>query len=281
MFMAGHAPGLDPAIPLGKARPCTIHRDRLVKPVKSGDDGGWEESDLFRNCGIDFSRRQNQSGGAHVMAIDVFEAIHTARAFRKFKPDPVPEAVIAQILDAAIRAPSAGNAQNWAFVVVRDAGQRQRLGEVYRKGSDIACAMYAARGRPPHLTEEEFQKMMTSGAWLWDHMADAPVILVPCQTAPVLPPIETLPQDVRSLYEQEQRYVERIRGASIYPAIENIILACRALGLGTTITTNHIRCEDEIKEVLGIPANVQTFAMMPIGYPKEGTARWCAGRSPR
>jgi nitroreductase len=202
-----------------------------------------------------------------VMAIDVFEAIHTARAFRKFKPDPVPEAVITQILDAAIRAPSAGNAQNWAFVVVRDAAQRQRLGEVYRKGSDIASAMYAARGRPPHLTEEQFQKMMTSGGWLWDHMADAPVILVPCQTAPVLPPMETLPADVRSLYEQERHYVERIRGASIYPAIENIILACRALGLGTTITTNHIRCEGEAKEVLGIPANVQTFAMMPIGYP--------------
>jgi hypothetical protein len=79
--------------------------------------------------------------------------------------------------------------------------------------------------------------------------------------------IDTLPVDFRSLYEQEQRYVERIRGASIYPAIENIILACRALGLGTTITTNHIRCEDEAKEVLGIPANVQTFAMMPVGYP--------------
>jgi nitroreductase len=201
------------------------------------------------------------------MAIDVFEAIHTARAFRKFKPDPVPESVITQILDAAIRAPSAGNAQNWAFVVVRDAAQRRRLGEVYRKGSDIASAMYAARGRPPHLTEEQFQKMMTSGGWLWDHMADAPVILVPCQTAPVLPPIETLSADIRSLYEQEWHYVERIRGASIYPAIENIILACRALGLGTTITTNHIRCENEVKEVLGIPANVQTFAMMPIGYP--------------
>jgi nitroreductase len=202
-----------------------------------------------------------------VLTIDVLEAIHTARAFRKFKPDPVPEAVITQILDAAIRAPSAGNAQNWAFVVVRDATQRRRLGEAYRKGSDIASAMYAARGRPPHLTEEQFQKMMTSGAWLWDHMADAPVILVPCQTAPVLPPMETLPADVRSLYEQEQHYVERIRGASIYPAIANIILACRALGLGTTITTNHIRCESEVKDVLGIPANVHTFAMMPIGYP--------------
>ena len=117
--------------------------------------------------------------------IGVLEAIHTARALRKLKPDPVPEAVITQVLDAAIRAPSAGNAQNWAFVVVRDAGQRRKLGAIYRKASDIASAMYAARGRPAHLTEEQFQKFMSSGAYLWDHMGDAPVILIPCQSRPV------------------------------------------------------------------------------------------------
>jgi nitroreductase len=202
-----------------------------------------------------------------VTDIDVFEAIHTARALRKLKPDPVPEVVITRILDAAIRAPSAGNAQNWAFVVVRDDAQRRRLGAVYRKASEIASAMYAARGRPAHLTEAQFQAMLTSGAYLWEHMADAPVILVPCQAEPVLPPVASLPPAFRDLYEQERHYVERVRGASIYPAIQNVILACRALGLGTTITTNHIRCEDEVKSVLGIPEHVQTFAMMPIGYP--------------
>src|SRR5882757_2325742 len=200
--------------------------------------------------------------------IGLFEAIHTARSLRRLKPDPVPEAVITQILDAAIRAPSAGNAQNWSFVVVRDETQRRRLGEVYRKASDIASEMYAARGRPAHLSEEQFQRMMSAGSYLWDHMATAPVIVVPCQTAPVLPPIEALPAEMRTLYEQEQRYAERIRGASIYPAVQNIILACRAFGLGTTITTNHIRCESEVKDVLGIPEDVQTFAMMPIGYPR-------------
>ncbi len=61
--------------------------------------------------------------------------------------------------------------------------------------------------------------------------------------------------------------MERIRGASIYPAVQNIILACRALGLGTTITTNHIRCEGEVRALLGLPTDVDTFAMMPIGWP--------------
>jgi nitroreductase len=202
--------------------------------------------------------------------IDVFEAIHTARALRRFKPDPVPEAAITLILDAAIRAPSAGNAQNWAFLVVRDQLQRQRLGMIYRKASQIASAMYAARGRPAHLSERQFEQMIASGGYLWDHMADAPVIVVPCQTQPALPTVETLPPDIRHLHGQEQSYVERIRGASIYPAGQNIILACRALGLGTTIATNHIRCEEEVKTVLGIPRDVQTFALVPIGYPLGG-----------
>jgi len=199
----------------------------------------------------------------------VLEAIHTARAVRRFRPDPVPEAVITEILDAAIRAPSAGNAQNWVFLVVRDAEQRRKLGIIYRRASDIASAMYAARGRPPHLTEEQFRRLMASGSFLWDHLAEAPVILVPCQTQPKVPPPEALPPDVRARHLEEQRYVERIRGASIYPAVQNVILACRAFGLGTTITTNHIRCEDEVKAVLGVPDDVQTFALMPIGYPLD------------
>jgi nitroreductase len=201
--------------------------------------------------------------------LDVFEAMHTARAMRRFKPDPVPEALITRILDAAIRAPSAGNAQHWAFVVVRDAERRRRLGAIYRKASDIASAMYAARGRPPHLSEAQFRRLMTSGAFLWDHMAEAPVILVPCQTQPRLPSPDALPPDIRARFADEQRYVERIRGSSIYPAVQNVILACRALGLGTTITTNHIRCEDEVKAVLDVPDDVATFALMPIGYPLD------------
>jgi nitroreductase len=99
--------------------------------------------------------------------LGVFEAIHTARAVRRFKPDPVPGRLITQILDAAIRAPSAGNAQNWAFLVVRDPEQRRQLGVIYRKASDVAIAIYTARGRPPHLTEQQFQRLMSSGGFLW------------------------------------------------------------------------------------------------------------------
>jgi nitroreductase len=86
--------------------------------------------------------------GATMPEIGLFEAIYSARSLRRLKPDPVPEELITKILDSAIRASSGGNAQNWAFVVVRDPEHRQKLGAIYRKASDIAEAIYAARGRP-------------------------------------------------------------------------------------------------------------------------------------
>lgn len=199
----------------------------------------------------------------------LFEAIHSARSLRRFRPDPVPEALLEQILDAAIRAPSAGNAQNWAFILVRDAHVRRALGAIYRKASKIADAMYAARGRPAHLSERQFQSMLSTGSHLWEHMGDAPVILIPCLCRAVVPPPESLPADMRAHYPDELAYVQRIRGASIYPAVQNILLTCRALGLGTTITTNHIRCEEDVRSLLALPEDYDTFAMMPIGWPVD------------
>jgi nitroreductase len=200
--------------------------------------------------------------------IGLFDAMYSARALRRLKPDPVPEEIITRIVDAAIRAPSAGNAQNWAFIVVRDAERRRQLGVIYRKGSDIASKVYKARGRPAHMTEEQYRRFMTSGAYLWDHMGEAPVLLVPCLRERPPPPRASLPAAVQAMYEGELAYERRIRGASIYPAAQNIILACRAFGLGTLITTNHIRCEDEVKALLGVPSDVSTYALMPIGYPE-------------
>jgi nitroreductase len=193
--------------------------------------------------------------------IELFEAIHTARSLRRLKPDPVPEALITRVLDAAIRAPSGGNAQNWVFLVVRDAELRHSLGAIYRKASDIAAKVYAAKGRPAHMTEHQYEHMMTTGIHLWNHMGDAPVILVPCLRQPEVPDAEGV--DLVA----ERGYAERIRGASIYPAVQNIILACRALGLGTTITTNHLRCEDDVRTLLNLPDDVDSFALMPIGWP--------------
>src|SRR5215470_7468123 len=201
--------------------------------------------------------------------IGLFEAMYSARALRRLKPDPVPDEIITQILDAAIRAPSAGNSQHWVFVVVRDPDLRRELGRIYRKAADIAKAIYQARGRPAHLTEKQYERMMSSGAYLSEHIGEAPVLLVPCLRERKAPPRETLPPEVQLIYQDEVAYTDRIQGASIYPAVQNIILACRAFGLGTLITTNHIRCEGAVKALLGIPDGVSTYALMPIGYPED------------
>jgi nitroreductase len=112
--------------------------------------------------------------------ISVFEAIHTARALRRFKPDPIPDQLIAKVLDAAICAPSAGNGQNWLFVVVKDPEQRRRLGEIYRRAGAMVASFYQQTGRPEHMTAEQYERLATSGFYLHEHLADAPVLLVAC-----------------------------------------------------------------------------------------------------
>jgi nitroreductase len=199
--------------------------------------------------------------------VTLFEAMYSARSIRRLSADAVPEETITRVLEAATQAPSGGNAQDWVFVVVRDPELREKVGAVYRKGSDIAAKVYAARGRPAHLSEAQYQRMMQGGGWLWDHLAEAPVILVVCLRPRAQPARDRLPPEVS--YEVEMAYADRIRGASIYPAVQNILLACRALGLGTVLTTNHLRREDELKALLGIPAEVATFALMPIGCPLQ------------
>jgi nitroreductase len=198
--------------------------------------------------------------------IALFEAMYSARAMRWLKPDPVPASLIARILDAAIRAPSAGNSQRWIFVVVRDAEQRRRIGEIYRRVSLWVLQRYQHQGKPAGQSQTQYDLMMKGGLHLYDHMADAPVLLVPCLRFDPVELPETIPEEVRAAMRAAAPWTS---GASIYPAVQNIILACRALGLGTVLTTNHTIAEDEVKAVLGLPPQVRTFALMPIGYPEK------------
>ena len=197
--------------------------------------------------------------------LGLFDAIYSARAIRRFRPDLVPDETIAEILGAAVQAPSGGNRQQWLFIVVKDVEQRRRLAAIYKTASEIVAAFYAERARPTHVDEVEYSRMLASGSYLYEHMDEAPILLVPCIRAETLkfPPIA---QSVEQSALATQ--IDRTRCASIYPAVQNIILACRAPGLGTVITTNHLIYEDEVKQVLGLPPEIQTHALMPIGYPR-------------
>src|SRR5271170_4510962 len=107
--------------------------------------------------------------------LSVLDAIHSARSLRRFKPDPVPDDVMRQVLDAAIRAPSGSSSQNWILLVVRDPQVRSALGEIYRKAARALTAEYADRALPAHLESRQFNLMRKSSTYLFDHLAEAPV----------------------------------------------------------------------------------------------------------
>jgi nitroreductase len=193
----------------------------------------------------------------------IFEIMYSAGSIRRFKPDPVPDEVITKILDAAIRAPSGSNAQSWMFIVVKDAEKRRQLGAVYRKGSEIMMKLYAGLTRPAHMEEAKFDRWIKSVTYLFEHMCEVPVLLMPCLKASMWTSSK-LPDDLKA----KMAGSARIAGRSIYPAVQNIILACRAHGLGTTLTTVHAFFEDEVHRILNLPDEVQTYALMPIGYPQ-------------
>ena len=197
-------------------------------------------------------------------AADVFEAIRTARMLRVLKPDPVPDTLIERILEAATCAPSAGNAQAWSFIAVTDEALRRQLGEAYRRASVSVRDFYAAQGRPAHMSDAEFGRIMRSGIHLHEHMGEAPVIFLPCMlTAPRALP-DSIPAETQA--RMHASFVH-VAAASVYPAVQNVILACRALGLGTCLTTNHFLVEDEVRAIVGLPDAYRVYAMMPIGWP--------------
>lgn len=196
--------------------------------------------------------------------MELFEAIYSAGAIRRFRPDPVPDEVITKVMDAAIRAPSGSNAQSWVFVVVKDPEQRRKLGAIYKKASEMLLKLYAGAPRPEHMDEKKHARFMQAVVHLFDHMGDAPVLLVACLKASMWAGGAKLPDDVKAKLAGSVR----IAGSSIYPAVQNVILACRAFGLGTVLTTIHAFHEDEVRAILNLPTDVQTYALMPIGYPQ-------------
>lgn len=185
--------------------------------------------------------------------MDVFQAMREMRAMRHLKPDPVPRDVIREVIECATHAPTGGNTQNWRFVVVTDPEKRRKLGEIYRDGVDWYVTKVNTAPLP-HQTEEQWRRLVAAVRWQGDHVAEAPVLIFPCLKG-ISPAATANPQFGRTV------------GASIYPAVQNLLLACRAKGLGATLTSLHVRRDAEVNAILGLPEDAMTFAMIPIGYP--------------
>ena len=172
--------------------------------------------------------------------IDLFEAIDTQRGIRYFKPDPIPDEFITRLLQAAIKAPSGGVRQGWSFIVIRDQATRRKIGDLYRTGTRFVIN--------PDMTAQQ-RRVYAGAQHLEDHMEDVPAFILAC--------IQSDSGAVTS-------------GSSIYPAVQNILLAARGLGLGSVLTTRQARFEKDLKQLLGIPDDVVTAALLPIGFPAEG-----------
>ncbi|MDG2303314.1 MAG: nitroreductase family protein [Candidatus Binatia bacterium] len=188
----------------------------------------------------------------------IHEALYTTRAMRRVKKDPIPEDVQARILDAAIRAPSGGNSQNWRFLLVDDPAIRDQLAPIYKGCIDMLWkTIYAERvaameARPDDADSIEMQKVMKSANWMANHFADYPILLFGfAQGDPT--------------------------GGSIFPAIWSAMLAARADGVGSTITSVMMFQMEQVLKILGVPAEDGWVfaACVPMGYP---TGRWGLAR---
>jgi nitroreductase len=180
--------------------------------------------------------------------LDLFETMENCRAMRRLKPDPVPDDLVAKILHAGTCAPSGGNAQKWRFLVLKDRKTKEAVTTWYKKAYDeIIGPRYSSVAPPPGVSPEKFKRQHSAVEYLTDHFAEAPVWIVACLEDGANPGPAS--------------------GASIYPAVQNMVLACRAVGLGTTLTNRHMFFQKEVDKALGLPDGVHSYAILPIGYP--------------
>jgi nitroreductase len=184
---------------------------------------------------------------------DLFEAIYTTRSMRRLKPDPVAPSTIVKIIEAATLGPSGSNRQPWIFLVVSEAATREFVAERYRKAWDayFRPEMRVRLEREPNSPQS---KIIRSAKYLAEHIAQVPVMIFACVKR----------------YTDAARKGQPMWGA-IYPAVQNLCLAARAYGLGTSITGLHAMYANEIDDRLGVPREYANVALIPLGYPM---GRW-------
>jgi nitroreductase len=186
--------------------------------------------------------------------VDIREALYTTRAMRRVKPDPIPEDVQMRIMDAAIRAPSGGNAQNWRFLLVDDKALMAKLGPLYRDSLEVLFStvykkrLEAAKEDPERPANVEFQKMYRSASHLAENFEGYPLILFAFSQADP-------------------------NGGSIFPSVWSAMLAARAEGVGSALTSVLSFKKDQVFEILGVPADEHwnMACTVTMGYP---TGRW-------
>jgi nitroreductase len=192
--------------------------------------------------------------------MELDEALSTTRAVRRFTDEPITDEDILACIAAAVQAPSGGNIQPWQFVVVTDAAIRRALADVYRR----AYARYEPallRVRPPATTAEEdasFARMRAASRHLAEHLGEAPALVLV-----LMPNISMTLEDADGPLDVGTPY------ASVYPAVQNFMLAARGRGIGTTLTTVYRIYQDEVRALCAIPERYEVVALIPMGRPRR------------
>lgn len=189
--------------------------------------------------------------------VGLYEAMASTRAVRRLRPEPIPEPVLRRVLEAATWAPSGGNRQAWRIIAVRDPATKRALGDLYAgPWTAYAARQRAQLARLPVESRARGERSLAAGDHLAAHLHAAPVIAVFCfQPEQLTITDAALPRP------------SVVGGASLYPAVQNLLLACRAEGLGCVLTTLLCVVEAQVRPLLGIPEPWATCAFVPIGYP--------------
>lgn len=185
-----------------------------------------------------------------------YELLRTQRAIRRLRPDPIPDDVLARIMDATRCAPTGGNLQGWRMIMVTDAQKKARLAELYAPTWEAFRKEYEnTEGMSPKAANALI-RILDSGSYMAEHMHAYPLIVIVCFH----------PENL-AVTDAGLDRVSVVGGGSIYPAVQNFMLACRAEGLGCVLTTLLCYHESEVKSLLDIPDDWFTAAAVPVGYP--------------
>ena len=209
----------------------------------------------------------------------IFEVMASMRAMRRLRPDPVPDELLRQVIEAGSLAPSANHQQRYAFVLVTDRDQMARLAAIWQPIVHFYRATFLSAPRSD-IEPELLQRILEAIDYQAAHFAETPALIVACYDfgsypASVRKRMLRAPRAFRqfgarrtlAMIRNMGTVTNRTEAASIYPAVQNLLLAARSLGLAANLTTWHLMAEGEVKEVLGIPRRIHTYALIPIGWP--------------
>ena len=179
------------------------------------------------------------------------EAMRTQRAIRRLKPDPVDDALVLRLIELALKAPTGSNAQNWEFIIVKDRAVKAKLGRLNRR----AFSIYGMIGRRmvERSGDQRMLKIINAVQWQADHFEEVPVVVVACLKSIIAP---WPPVAAASAY------------GSIFPSVQNLLLAARAAGLGAALITLPLWSKFLAQRALGLPWNVSPCAVIPLGWPR-------------